>query len=84
MHAKALVIDGEFALVGTANLDVRSLRLNYETCLAVYSPQFADAMKNIIHNDMNASDEILLDDWQKRPLRARLSENLAALMTPVL
>ncbi len=84
MHAKALIVDGEFALVGTANLDVRSLSLNYETCLAVYSEKFADTMKCIIHADMNASDEVLLADWQNRPACCRLLENLAALMMPVL
>lgn len=84
MHAKALVVDGEFALVGTANLDVRSLNLNYETFLAVYSPGFADTMKCIIHEDIDCSDEILLADWRKRPLHRRLLENLAALMAPVL
>jgi len=84
MHAKALIIDGEFSLVGTANIDVRSLHLNYETCLAVYSTEFTDAMKCIIHEDINSSDEVLLVDWQNRPAHRRLLENLAALMTPVL
>jgi cardiolipin synthase len=84
MHAKALVVDGEFALVGTANLDVRSLCLNYETCLAVYGTEFADIMKCIIHEDIDSSDELLLADWQNRPACRRLLENLASLMTPVL
>ena len=84
MHAKALIVDGEFALVGTANLDVRSLNLNYETCVAVYSAEFADAMKSIIHEDINSSDEVILADWQNRPAYRRLLENLASLMSPVL
>jgi cardiolipin synthase len=84
MHAKALVIDGELSLVGTANLDNRSLTLNYETSAAVYSAEFADAMKNLIHEDIACSDEILLHSWQNRPSRHRLLENLAALMAPVL
>jgi cardiolipin synthase len=84
MHSKALIVDGEFALVGTANLDVRSLSLNYETCLAVYGEEFSDVMKRIIHEDLDTSDEVLLADWQRRPARCRLLENLAALMTPIL
>ncbi len=84
MHAKALVIDGEFSLVGTANLDERSLNLNYESSVAVYSEAFADSMKNIIHEDIALSDEVLLAQWQRRPAHRRLLENLAALMTPVL
>lgn len=84
MHAKALVIDGEFSLIGTANLDVRSLHLNYETSLAVYGQKFTDTLKCIIHEDMDASDEVILADWQNRPQRCHLLENLASLMTPVL
>jgi hypothetical protein len=33
---------------------------------------------------MDSSDEVLLADWQRRPLRDRLRENLAALLTPIL
>ncbi len=84
IHAKALVIDGELALIGTANLDNRSLALNYETAAAVYSTEFADAMKNLIHEDINSSDEIILADWRCRPARRRLLENLAVLLSPVL
>ena len=84
MHAKALVIDGEFALVGTANIDERSLNLNYESSVAIYSEPFADSMKNIIHEDIALSDEVHLAQWQQRPAHRRLLENLAALMSPVL
>jgi cardiolipin synthase len=84
IHAKALVIDGGFALIGTANLDVRSLHLNYETSVAVYSASFADALKELLHEEINNSREVYLADWQRRPLRRRLLENLAALMSPVL
>lgn len=83
-HAKALLIDGQFSLVGTANLDMRSLHLNYETLTAVYSESFTDQMKEIVHSDMSVSDEILLAEWKKRPLRTRIFENFAALMSPVL
>jgi len=84
IHAKAMVIDGELSLVGTANIDNRSLTLNYETTAAVYSEDFADALKSLIHEDIDSSDEILLADWRNRPARRIFLENLAALMSPVL
>lgn len=84
MHAKALIVDGELALIGTANIDNRSLALNYETTAAVYSEEFADTMKSLIHEDIASSDEIVLADWRTRPRTRRLLENLAALMNPVL
>jgi len=41
-------------------------------------------MKNIIHEDIDLSDEVTLNEWQRRPAHRRLLENLAALMSPVL
>jgi cardiolipin synthase len=84
MHSKALIVDGELSLIGSANLDVRSLNLNYETSLALYSTDFADAMKAIIHADLAAADEVRLTDWRNRPAHSRLAENLFGLLTPVL
>ncbi|QHI70267.1 cardiolipin synthase [Tichowtungia aerotolerans] len=84
MHAKALVVDGELSLIGTANLDNRSLSLNYETSVVVYSENFADTMKNLIHEDIDSSTEIALTEWRRRPAYRRLLENLALLMAPVL
>lgn len=41
-------------------------------------------MKNLIHEELESSDEVLLTEWHTRPARHRLLENLAALMGPVL
>jgi len=84
MHAKALLIDGSIALVGTANLDVRSLHLNYETNLAVCDPVFADQLKEIVLEDIALSDEINLTAWRQRPIPQRIVENFCHLLTPVL
>jgi len=84
MHAKALVVDDAFALVGTANLDVRSLRLNYETNLVVYDDTFVNQMKEIVLDDEAHSRALQLEAWRRRPLRQRCLENLAHLMKPVL
>lgn len=84
MHAKALVIDSSCALVGTANLDQRSLNLNYETTAIIHGAPFADRMKEIIHEDISRSTEISLSEWSKRSASRRLLENLANLMSPVL
>lgn len=84
MHAKAMLIDSECALIGTANLDNRSLNLNYETTVAVYSEPFVDRMKEIVFEDLAFSDTVELFEWRKRPAFRRLLENLASLMNPVL
>ena len=84
MHAKAVVVDDTLVLVGTANLDVRSLRLNYETDLAVYGATFIETMKGVIQQEMALSDEINLAVWRTRPLRQRLMENFCSLLSPSL
>lgn len=84
IHAKAMVIDDSVALVGTVNLDVRSLELNYETTALIENETAIDKLKLMIHEDMDCSREITLNEWLKRPAIQKLAENLCALMTPVL
>lgn len=84
MHAKAMVIDDAVAIVGTANLDVRSLELNYETTTLFEDEASIDKLKLMVHEDMDLSTEIILNEWIKRPSLQKLAENLCALMTPVL
>ncbi len=84
MHAKAIILDGRFTLIGTANLDVRSLVLNYETNLAVYDEAFADQMKAVALDEIAVSREILLQSWRARPHHRQLAENLLSLLTPIL
>jgi cardiolipin synthase len=84
MHAKACIIDGRISLVGTANMDSRSLRLNYETNMAVYDEEFTNRLKSTILDDLSISEEVHLDEWRSRPVAQRFAENAAALMMPVL
>jgi len=84
LHAKALIVDSELSMIGTANWDMQSLKLNYETCMAVHSTSFAGRLKEIVHADMDLSEEVDALAWSRRPLWRKLLENLFLLMTPVL
>jgi cardiolipin synthase A/B len=84
MHAKALLVDDAVALVGTANLDARSLRLNYENDLVVYDGPLINQLKRAVLDDLAASREIAPGPWRNRPLHRRLAENFCALLSPVL
>lgn len=84
MHAKALIVDDHAAMVGSANLDVRSLRLNYETNLLVFDPDFVDRLKRVILNDLAAAEEVHLIEWRARPKSQRLLENFCHLLAPIL
>lgn len=84
MHSKAMIIDDELAIVGTSNLDVRSLRLNYETDVAVYDDPFVNRLKEIVLSDFSESREIYYADWVRRSVKQRIMENMAYLMMPIL
>lgn len=84
MHAKALIVDDVLAVVGSANLDVRSLRLNYETNLAVFDSAFIEELRRIVLRDQAAGAEVLLNTWQNRPTYRRLLENFCYLLSPML
>lgn len=84
IHAKALVADGQVALIGSANFDLRSLRLNYESNMAVFDDDFALRLRAIILNDFAAGEEINPVQWRRRPLRRKMLENASYLLTPIL
>lgn len=84
MHAKAMIADGKVALVGSANLDMRSLRLNYESNLLVFDNEFIRRLRAIVLDDFANSNEIDLSKWRRRPLWQNMLENICYLMMPVL
>ncbi|MCE9614273.1 MAG: cardiolipin synthase [Lentisphaerae bacterium] len=84
MHAKAMLVDDGLAIVGSANLDVRSLKLNYETNLAIFDPDFANRLKEILLEDLAFSKELDPAAWERRPAMRKLVENFCSLLTPVL
>jgi len=84
MHAKAIIVDDALAMVGTANWDVRSMYLNYETNVIAYDEGFVNEIKRIVLDEISGSREIELTSWRARPPHQRLAENLCVLMTPIL
>lgn len=84
LHAKAIVVDDQLSLIGSANLDPRSLRLNYETTLAVFGSVFAGTMKESMLSEFVRCESISADAWRLRSSRRRFLEKLCALLAPEL
>ena len=84
IHAKTLVIDGLVASVGSANWDVRSSRLNFETNTLIYDRGTRNSCREIFEDDLKRSTEITLASLEMRPLHERLWEPVARLFSPVL
>ncbi len=76
LHTKLLVIDGEFVSVGSTNFDIRSLRLNDEASLNIYSSGFARKMTAEFEADLLAAESYSLASWNSRPLREKFAEQI--------
>ena len=77
MHAKATVIDGEWATVGSYNLDHRSFRHNLEAGLAALDRDFARSVLEQLERDIAVCEQVELHAWRHRPWKQRLREWLA-------
>lgn len=84
MHAKALLADGVYALLGSANLDYRSLHLNYELNVEVADAAFLSQLSEQVEREVAASREVTLEEHGDRSVPRRLLENFCRLFQPVL
>jgi cardiolipin synthase A/B len=84
LHAKTISVDSDVALIGSANLDVRSFALNLEVNLLVFDTDFASVLRFMQTSYIEQSDEVTLVEWQKRPLWRKIVENSARLVGPLL
>jgi len=83
LHTKALLIDGDTALIGSANFDHRSFRLNFEVTMLFADADVAERLGRLIEGEF-ASAPRVRDDRARPVLRSRLPEALARLMSPLL
>lgn len=84
MHAKTMVCDRKIAMIGTANMDIRSFDLNFEVNAIVYDKQIANQLHDIFIEDLKDSVKLDLISWSKRPWYKKLIENAVRLVSPLL
>jgi cardiolipin synthase len=77
LHAKTVVCDGHLAVIGSANLDFRSLWFNAECNLLLSDDATAATMERHFEHDLAESTEIVLTRWQTRGLWHRLGDAVA-------
>jgi cardiolipin synthase A/B len=82
LHSKALLIDEETVILGSANFDNRSFRLNFELGVLFEDPGLASALSQALQQDLEASK--LLSEYRAQSLLNRLAEASARLLSPVL
>jgi cardiolipin synthase len=84
MHAKVILVDGEWATVGSANLDNRSLYLNFEANCLIYSRDIVAALEETYLEDLTHSIRLKPQVYSERPLAGRIVENACRLLSPIL
>lgn len=84
IHAKMIVVDQEAASVGTANIDVRSFRLNFEVNAFIYDCTTAKRLIDIFKKDIDKSRRLTYYQYLQRPLKIRFKESISRLLSPIL
>lgn len=84
LHAKTLIVDRELAVVGSANLDNRSFRLNFEVAAAIYGDAAADRLADWFEDDLEHAREVQRGRRRSLSSGARLLESGARLFAAVL
>jgi len=83
-HSKLMVVDGAWTLLGSANWDARSLRLNFELNLEVYSVEFGARMEGLAQARIGAARRVTLAEVDARPIPVKLRDGVARLFAPFL
>jgi len=84
LHSKTIIVDGEIATVGTANIDVRSFRLNFEVNAFLYNRQLAEELLAAFNEDIKVSTQMTKKLYDRRSIFIRFKEGISKLLTPVL
>ncbi|GIW99234.1 MAG: cardiolipin synthase [Pirellulaceae bacterium] len=83
-HSKITVVDGAWGMIGSANWDQRSLRLNFEVAVECYDRQFVDKLESIAHTKMQQSHPLTITQLEQLPLWQKVRNGFARLGSPYL
>jgi cardiolipin synthase len=84
IHSKTLVIDDEIAIIGSANIDLRSFEQNFEVSAFIYDEKHSKHLKDLFLSDMKVSKKLSYFKWSNRPRYRKIIQALARLLSPIL
>jgi cardiolipin synthase len=79
LHSKHITIDDDIAVIGSSNLDIRSFQLNLEVTLICYDAGVVAQLRQIEATCIKKSRQVDLEEWEGRPTREKLFENITRL-----
>ncbi|MBL8729648.1 MAG: cardiolipin synthase [Planctomycetes bacterium] len=84
LHAKTLTVDDDLAMIGSANLDLRSFLLNFELAVLVYDRDFTAQMQALHRGYLTRCRRLSVDGWRRRGRLRQAGDNVAQLLSPLL
>lgn len=84
LHQKVVLVDNEISAIGSANLDNRSFRLNFELMLLTVDEDFASEVEAMLSDDFAQAHEISIDESKETPHLQQLGMRVARLISPIL
>ena len=80
IHAKIMIVDGVWSIVGSTNFDNRSFGINDEVNLAAMDPQLAASLTRQFEKDLGSAKQVSYDQWKKRSVWERMVESVGWLL----
>jgi cardiolipin synthase len=74
LHAKTMVVDNAVSVIGSTNLDYRSIEYNLELSMAIRSAEFGQQMSRLFANDICFARRIHSHEWRRRPWVDRVTQ----------
>jgi len=84
IHAKTIVSDSTVMSIGTANLDIRSFKLNFEVNAFIFDDRIAKDGEVQFMKDIEESEEVAKEIYDNRSISIRIKESLIRLVSPIL
>jgi cardiolipin synthase A/B len=80
IHSKYIVVDGQWSIVGSPNLNTRSRQLDEENAFGILDSQFAGQLLKGFMSDLEQAEEIKLDEWRRRNVFVRLMQRASRIL----
>lgn len=84
LHTKCVCVDGLVSCIGTANMDIRSFKLNFEVNAVIYSAKTTRKLEEAFENDIAKSTLVTKKIYEKRSMFIRFKEQFCRLLSPLL
>ena len=84
IHCKTVMVDSKICAVGTANMDVRSFRINFETHAFIEDETITNELEAAFFRDVEDSQMLTLEGYNRRPRRVKIRESISRLFSPLL